>query len=74
MLDEVCHLATAALGLLVLDGFIDLSRGFCVAALISSVAIDRITYPFTSDWFFPGMIITLKILSFRRSRMSPKAR
>jgi membrane-bound metal-dependent hydrolase YbcI (DUF457 family) len=39
-LDEVAHLATAALGLLVLARFIDAPRRFYVAALIASVAID----------------------------------
>jgi membrane-bound metal-dependent hydrolase YbcI (DUF457 family) len=39
-LDEVAHLATAALGLLVLARFIDLPRRFYVAALVASVAID----------------------------------
>jgi membrane-bound metal-dependent hydrolase YbcI (DUF457 family) len=38
--DEAAHLATAALGLLVLAGFIDAPRRFYVAALIASVAID----------------------------------
>ena len=38
--DEVAHLATAALGLLVLACFIDAPRRFYVAALIASVAID----------------------------------
>jgi inner membrane protein len=38
--DEVAHLATAALGLLVLARFIDAPRRFHVAALIASVAID----------------------------------
>ena len=38
--DEVAHLATAALGLLVLARFIDAPRRFYVAALIASVAID----------------------------------
>ena len=39
-LDEVAHLATAALGLLVLARFVDLPRRFYVAALVASVAID----------------------------------
>ena len=39
-LDEVAHLCTAALGLLVLAHFIDAPRRFYVAALIASVAID----------------------------------
>ena len=39
-LDEVVHLATAALGLVVLACFLDLPRRFYVAALIASVAID----------------------------------
>jgi inner membrane protein len=39
-LDEVSHLATAALGLLVLACFVDAPRRFYVAALIASVAID----------------------------------
>jgi inner membrane protein len=38
--DEVAHLATAALGLLVLACFIDAPRRFYVAALVASVAID----------------------------------
>src|SRR5215472_420894 len=38
--DEVAHLSTAALGLLVLARFIDAPRCFYVAALIASVAID----------------------------------
>jgi membrane-bound metal-dependent hydrolase YbcI (DUF457 family) len=38
--DEVAHLATAALGLLVLARFIDAPRRFYIAALIASVAID----------------------------------
>jgi inner membrane protein len=39
-LDEVAHLATAALGLMVLACFIDAPRRFYVAALVASVAID----------------------------------
>jgi len=39
-IDEVAHLSTAALGLLVLICFIDAPRRFYVAALIASVAID----------------------------------
>jgi len=38
--DEVAHLCTAALGLLVLALFIDAPRRFYIAALIASVAID----------------------------------
>jgi inner membrane protein len=38
--DEVAHLSTAALGLLVLARFIDAPRRFYAAALIASVAID----------------------------------
>jgi inner membrane protein len=38
--DEVAHLSTAVLGLLVLARFIDAPRRFYVAALIASVAID----------------------------------
>jgi hypothetical protein len=38
--DEVAHLSTAALGLLVLACFIDAPRRFYVAAIIASVAID----------------------------------
>jgi len=38
--DEVSHLSTAALGLLVVVRFIDAPRRFYVAALIASVAID----------------------------------
>ena len=39
-LDEVAHLTTAALGLLVLACFVELPRQFYIAALIASVAID----------------------------------
>jgi membrane-bound metal-dependent hydrolase YbcI (DUF457 family) len=39
-LDEPAHLATAALGLLVLARFIDVPVRFYVAALVASVAID----------------------------------
>jgi len=39
-LDEVAHLATAALGLLILARLIDLPERFYVAALVASVAID----------------------------------
>jgi inner membrane protein len=39
-LDEVAHLTTGALGLLTLACFIDAPRGFYVAGLIASVAID----------------------------------
>ena len=39
-LDEVAHLAFAAMGMLVLTCLIDLPRRFYVAALIASVAID----------------------------------
>ena len=39
-LDEVAHLATAALGLLVLECFIDAPGRFYIAALVASVAID----------------------------------
>ncbi|SRR6266487_1500203 len=39
-LDEVAHLATAALGLLALVCFIDVPRRFYVAALAASVAVD----------------------------------
>ena len=39
-IDEVAHLCTAALGLLVLARFIDAPRRFYLAALIASVAID----------------------------------
>jgi inner membrane protein len=38
--DEIAHVSTAALGLLVLARFIDAPRRFYVAALIASVAID----------------------------------
>src|SRR5262249_52882322 len=38
--DEVAHLSTAALGLLVLARFIDAPRRFYIAALIASVSID----------------------------------
>lgn len=40
LLDEVAHLSTAALGLLVLACFVDTPGRFCVGALIASVAID----------------------------------
>ncbi len=40
LLDEVAHLATGALGLLVLACLIDVPRRFYVAGLIASVAID----------------------------------
>ncbi len=40
LLDEVAHLATAALGLMVLACLVDAPRRFYVAALIASVAID----------------------------------
>jgi inner membrane protein len=40
LLDEVAHLATAALGLMVLACLIDAPRRFYVAALVASVAID----------------------------------
>jgi inner membrane protein len=40
LFDEVSHLATAALGLLVLTRFLDVPRRFYVAALVASVAID----------------------------------
>jgi inner membrane protein len=40
LLDETSHLATAALGLLVLACVLDVPRRFYVAALIASVAID----------------------------------
>lgn len=40
LLDEISHLATAALGLLVLACLVDLPRRFYAAALIASVAID----------------------------------
>ena len=40
LLDEVAHLATAVLGLLVLACLVDVPRRFYVAALIASVAID----------------------------------
>src|SRR5437660_8957455 len=40
LLDEVAHLATAALGLMVLACLADLPRRFYVAALVASVAID----------------------------------
>lgn len=40
LLDEISHLATAALGLLVLACLLDLPRRFYAAALIASVAID----------------------------------
>jgi len=39
-LDEVAHLATAALGLMALACFTDAPRRFYVAALVASVAID----------------------------------
>ena len=40
LLDEIAHLATATLGLLVLACFIEVPRRFYVAALVASVAID----------------------------------
>jgi inner membrane protein len=40
LLDEIAHLATAALGLMVLVRFIDAPRRFYAAALVASVAID----------------------------------
>ncbi len=40
LLDEVAHLATAALGLLVLACLVDAPRRFYAAALVASVAID----------------------------------
>ena len=40
LLDEPAHLATGALGLLVVACFIDVPRRFYVAAMIASVAID----------------------------------
>ena len=40
LLDEPAHLATAALGLLVLACLVDVPRRFYVAALIASAAID----------------------------------
>jgi inner membrane protein len=39
-LDEVAHLATAALGLMVLACLVDVPRRFYIAALVASVAID----------------------------------
>jgi LexA-binding, inner membrane-associated putative hydrolase len=39
-LDEITHLATAALGLMVLACFIDAPRRFYAAAMVASVAID----------------------------------
>jgi hypothetical protein len=45
-LDEVAHLATAALGLLVLARFIDVPGRFYGAALIASVAIDLDHIPY----------------------------
>src|SRR5450631_1586101 len=38
--DEAAHVATAALGLLVVDSFVTAPRRFYVAALVASVAID----------------------------------
>jgi inner membrane protein len=40
LLDEPAHLATAALGLLVLACFVNVPRSFYIAALVASVAID----------------------------------
>jgi inner membrane protein len=40
LLDEPCHLATGALGLLALSCFIDVPLRFYVAGMIASVAID----------------------------------
>jgi membrane-bound metal-dependent hydrolase YbcI (DUF457 family) len=46
MLDEIAHLATGALGLLVLQRFIDAPKGFYVSALIWSVALDLDHVPY----------------------------
>jgi membrane-bound metal-dependent hydrolase YbcI (DUF457 family) len=49
-LDEVAHLATAALGLMVLACFADAPRRFYVAALVASVAIDIDHIPLYLGW------------------------
>jgi membrane-bound metal-dependent hydrolase YbcI (DUF457 family) len=46
ILDEIAHLATGALGLLVLQRLIDAPKGFYVSALISSVALDLDHVPY----------------------------
>ena len=53
LLDEVGHLATGALGLLVLACLIDVPRWFYVAGLIASVAIDLDHIP-----LYPGLLGT----------------
>ena len=50
LFDEPTHLATAVLGVLVPERFIDVPRRFYVAALIASVAIDLNHIPFTSGY------------------------
>jgi membrane-bound metal-dependent hydrolase YbcI (DUF457 family) len=50
LLDEISHLATAALGLLVLSRLVDAPRRFYVAALIASVAIDLDHIPEYLGW------------------------
>jgi inner membrane protein len=55
LLDEATHLATAALGLLVLACFFDLPRRFYLAALVASVAIDLDHIPlFLGFWGVDG--------------------
>jgi inner membrane protein len=49
-LDEVAHLATAALGLSVLACLVDAPRRFYVAALVASVAIDIDHIPLYLGW------------------------
>ena len=47
LLDEAAHLATGALGLLVLACLIDVPRRFCAAGLIRPSPSTWMTYPFT---------------------------
>ncbi len=53
-LDEVAHLATAALGLFVLARSFDVPRRFYVAALVASVAIDVDHIPLYLGWLAGG--------------------
>ncbi len=53
-LDEPAHLATAALGLLVVARFVEAPRRFYVAALTASVAIDLDHIPLYLGWLGPG--------------------
>lgn len=50
-LDEVAHLASAALGLMVLGLLVDAPRRFYVAALVAAVAIDLDHIPLYLGWF-----------------------